>query len=194
MELKMKRQGILLASAAIMLANTVQATEINPYIGVDYVYSKADYKSDRASWDKSLKEDYNSALFNLGMRPSKYFSLEGFFQQSADAKGSRTSATVYGDRIKSEFYAYGADAYGYMPIGCDGFSLLGTAGLANYNFKIKNDTGSQDKNHMGYRAGVGFQYDMNEHWAMRVVGRYSYIDSQILDNLMEATAGIRYTF
>ena len=72
--------------------------------------------------------------------------------------------------------------------------MLGTAGLANYNFKIKNDTGSQDKNHMGYRAGVGFQYDMNEHWAMRVVGRYSYIDSQILDNLMEATAGIRYTF
>lgn len=190
----MKRQGILLASAAVLFANTVQAKEINPYMGVDYVYSKADYKSDHASWDKALKEDYNSALFNLGMRPSKYFSLEGFFQQSAKVKGSKASAAFYGDRIKSEFYAYGADAYGYMPIGCDGFNLLGTVGLANYNFKVKNDTGSQDKNHMGYRAGVGFQYDMNEHWAMRVVGRYSYIDSQILDNMMEATAGIRYTF
>ena len=47
---------------------------------------------------------------------------------------------------------------------------------------------------MGYRAGLGFQYDMNEHWALRVVGRYSYIDSKILDNMQEATAGIRYTF
>ena len=188
------KKAILLAGVAALISGAAQASGINPYMGVDYVYSKADYKSDKAAWDKALKEDYNSAAFNLGMRPNQYFSLEGFFQQSAEAKGSKASAAVYGDRIKSKFYAYGADAYGYLPVGCDGWSILGTVGLANYNFKVKNETGSKDTNHMGYRAGLGMQYDMNENWAMRVVGRYSYIDSKVLDNLQEVVAGIRYTF
>ncbi|MBR1605098.1 MAG: porin family protein [Alphaproteobacteria bacterium] len=192
----MKLKGMLLTGAAMLaMANVADAMEIHPYVGLDYVYSKADYKSDRAGWDKALEDQYNSAAINLGMRPSQYFSLEGFFQQSAEAKGSKMLSEELGvNRLKSEFYAYGLDAYGYMPVGCDGWNLLGTVGLANYNFKIKDAFGSNDKNHMGYRAGLGIQYDMNEHWAMRVVGRYSYIDSKMLDNLMEATAGIRYSF
>ena len=188
------KKVMLLASAAILLSTAVQAAEINPYMGLDYAYSKADYKTDKATWDESLKEDYNSLAFNLGMRPSQYFSLEGFFQQSAEAKGDKSSARIYGDRIKSKFYAFGLDAYGYLPVGCDGLSLLGTVGLANYNFKVESDAGSNDKNHMGYRAGLGLQYDMNENWAMRLVGRYSYIDSREVDNLQEVVAGIRYTF
>ena len=191
----MNTKNILLASAAVLLSGAAQAMEINPYMGVDYVYSHADYKSDRANWDDALKKDYNSAAFNLGMRPTQYFSLEGFFQQSAENKGARLFQNdVPTTRIKSKFYGYGADAYGYLPIGCNGFNLLGTVGIANYNFKVKTDAGSDDKNHMGYRAGLGMQYDMNEHWAMRVVGRYTYVDSQVLDNLKEVTAGIRYSF
>lgn len=186
------KKEILMAGAAMFLAGAAQATEINPYVGLDYIFSSADYKSDNNTWDKALKDNYNSGAINLGMRPNQYFSLEGFFQQSTKEKGSRISEG--GDRIKSEFYAYGADAYGYLPVGCDGWNLLGTVGLANYNFKVKTAAGSEDKNHMGYRAGLGVQYDMNEHWAMRVIGRYSYIDSAILDNLQEVTAGIRYTF
>ncbi len=186
------KKEILMASAAVLLSGAVQAAEINPYIGLDYVFSSADFKSDDNAWDKALKKDYNSGAVNIGMRPSQYFSLEGFFQQSAKEKGS--FIVNAGDKIKSEFYAYGADAYGYLPIGCDGLSLLGTVGMANYNFKVKTDAGSNDKNHMGYRAGIGMQYDMNENWAMRLVGRYSYIDSKVLDNLEEITAGVRYTF
>ena len=186
------KKEMLMAGAAIFLAGAAQAAEINPYMGLDYVFSSADYKSDNNSWDKALKKDYNSGAVNLGMRPSQYFSLEGFFQQSTKEKGSYISAV--GDKIKSEFYAYGADAYGYLPIGCDGWNLLGTVGMANYNFKVKTAEGSSDKDHLGYRAGVGVQYDMNDKWAMRVVGRYTYIDSAILDNLQEVTAGIRYTF
>ena len=190
----MNRKTILLAGAAALLSGTVQAMEINPYMGLDYVYSHADYKSDHAAWDKALKKDYDSGAVNLGMRPSEYFSLEGFFQQSAKSKGALVEVTGGSGRLKSEFYAYGLEAYRYMPMGCDGFSLLGTVGLANYNFKIKDNNGSEDKNHMGYRVGIGAQYDMNENWAMRLVGRYSYIDSKVLDNLQEVTAGIRYTF
>ncbi len=81
-----------------------------------------------------------------------------------------------------------------MPIGCDGFNLLGTLGLANYNMKVKYVRGSQNKQRMGYRAGVGMQYNFTENFAARVVGRYSYIGARNLDNLMEVTTGVKFMF
>jgi opacity protein-like surface antigen len=54
--------------------------------------------------------------------------------------------------------------------------------------------GSDDKQKVGYRGGVGFSYDFTEHVSMRVMGRYSYLGMKGLDNLMEVTAGLRYTF
>ena len=193
----MNKKIILLAGAAMFLTGTASAMELNPYIGLDYVYSKADFKSDKISaFDtRSLKDNYNSGMVSMGIRPLEYMSLEAFFQQSAEQKGDKiVEASGAQHKIKSEFYAYGIDAYGYMPIGCSGFSLLGTVGVANYNFKIKSNDGSVDKQKLGYRAGIGAQYDINDNWAVRLVGRYSYIDSNYLDNLQEVTAGIRYTF
>lgn len=194
----MNKKGILLAGVACLIAGSANAAELNPYVGLDYVYSKAHFKSGTLSGfsNHNLKKNYNSGAINLGIRPDNYFSLEAFFQQSDTQKGHRYEEAVLGGRnhVKSEFYAYGLDAYGYMPIGCDGFNLLGTVGLANYNVKIKSDRGSVDKQRMGYRAGLGAQYDINDKWAVRVVGRYSYINSKHLDDLKEVTAGIRYTF
>lgn len=193
----MNKKSILLAGAAILLANSANAMELNPYIGLDYVFSKADYKSEqlRVFDTNKLEDKYNSGMVSMGIRPFEYMSLEAFFQQSAEEKGQKfINASGAAHKLKSEFYAYGLDAYGYLPIGCDGFSLLGTVGLANYNIKIKSDSGSVDKQKMGYRAGIGAQYDIDDNWAVRLVGRYSYIDSDYLDNLQEVTAGIRYTF
>ena len=81
-----------------------------------------------------------------------------------------------------------------MPIGCSGFNLLGTIGLANYDLEVKGAGDKDTWTRVGYRAGIGAQYDFNENWAARVVGRYSYIGTKAVDNLKEVTAGIRYTF
>ncbi len=86
------------------------------------------------------------------------------------------------------------DIYGYLPMGCSDFSLLGTVGAANYDLEIKNGPSKETSSRIGYRAGVGAQYKFNENWSARIVGRYSYIGTKQVDNLMEATAGIRYTF
>jgi opacity protein-like surface antigen len=51
-----------------------------------------------------------------------------------------------------------------------------------------------DKQRVGYRGGVGFSYDLTENISFRMMGRYSYIGMAGLDNLMEMTAGLRYTF
>lgn len=184
------KKTLLLAGVACLFSVSANAMDLNrefkPYIGFDYVYSHADYKK----LAKDPKKDYNSGAVNLGTMITPYSSLEAFFQQSGERKSFK--GTI--DQVKTEFYAYGLDAYGYMPIGCDGFNLLGTLGLANYNMKVKYVRGSQDKQRMGYRAGVGMQYNFTENFAARVVGRYSYIGARNLDNLMEVTAGVKFMF
>ncbi len=184
------KKTLVLAGVACLFSVSANAMdwerEFRPYIGLDYVYSHADYKD----LVREPKKSYNSGAVNVGTWITHYASLEAFFQQSAETKSF--DKTEY--RVKTEFYAYGLDAYGYLPIGCNGLNLLGSLGMANYNMKAKYKTGNIDKQRLGYRAGIGAQYDFNENFSARVVGRYSYIGAKHLDNLMEVTAGIRYTF
>lgn len=182
----------LLSAAVSIFALNANATDwkmhndLRPYIGADYVYSHLKHSKEV----KHAKKDYSSWKVNLGMELNKYTSLEGFFQQS----GERKSNTIP-NKIKSEYYAWGLDMYGKMPISCSGFNVLGSLGLADYNVKYKfKSAGSEDKQRMGYRAGIGFSYDFTHNVSMRVMGRYAYVGMKNLDHIMEMTAGLSYTF
>jgi len=184
------KKTLLLAGVACLVSVNAHAFDMNnlvkPYIGVDYVYTNADYKN----LARKPKESYNSGAINVGTQIGRYTGLEAFFQQS----GKRKQAKGTPEQIRTEFYDYGLDLYGYMPIGCDGFNLVGALGVANYNVKAKFIDGSIDKQRVGYRAAAGVQYDFTEHFAARVLGRYDYIGMKYLDNLWEVVAGLRYTF
>lgn len=191
-------KALLFASAACILTLSTAANaqqmfghEIKPYIGADYVYTHADFKES----GNLLKKDYNSGAVNVGTRLGEYAGLEAFFQQSGQRKSTYMSGA---DEIKakSKFYAYGLDLFGYLPLGCaDKVDLLASVGAGNYNLEVKNTPyGKYDKDHMGYRFGVGAQYNFNENVSARVMYRYTYVDTKYLDNLNEVTAGLRYTF
>lgn len=191
-------KALLFASAACILTFSTAANaqqmfghEIKPYIGADYVYTHADFKES----GNLLKKDYNSGAVNVGTRLGEFAGLEAFFQQSGQRKSSYMDGN---DQInaKSKFYAYGLDLYGYLPLGCaDKVDLLASVGAGNYNLEVKNTPyGKYDKDHMGYRFGVGAQYNFNENVSARVMYRYTYVDTKYLDNLNEVTAGLRYTF
>lgn len=158
---------------------------VRPYIGADYVYSDASH----GSFAKKAKKAYNSIAGNVGMDITKYASLEAFYQQAFERK-----AHIGPDTLKSEFYAWGLDMYGRMPIMCSGFNALASVGLADYNVKYKFQGSSEDKQRVGYRGGLGMSYDFTDHISMRVMGRYSYLGMANLNHLMEVTAGLRYTF
>lgn len=193
-------KALLLASAACVLCFSTAANaqqifghDIEPYIGLDYVYSHADYKGDA----DVLKKDFNSGAVNIGTRLGEYAGLEAFYQQS----GNRTtkvweSGAVFENKIKSRIYSYGLDLYGYLPLDClNKFDLVASIGAANLNMRVKGlPEGKYDKNHMAWRAGAGFQYNFDEHVSARVMYRYSYVDTKYLDNLNEVSAGLRYTF
>lgn len=182
----------LLAAAVSVFAINANARdwnmqkELRPYIGADYVYSHLKHSKQV----KHAKKDYNSWKVNLGMDIAKYTSVEAFFQQSGERKSHDST-----DQIKSEYYAWGLDLYGKMPIMCSGFNLLGSLGLADYNVKYKfKPSESVDKQRMGYRAGLGFSYDFTHNVSMRVMGRYAYVGMKNLDHIMEMTAGLSYAF
>lgn len=185
------KKTLLLAGVACLFsfgasAEDYSMRDLKPYVGLDYVYTHANVKK-----DTHLKQDYNSGVINAGVRFYDYLGLEAFFQQSGERKSQKGTL----NQTKSEFYAYGLDMYGYMPVGCDGFNLVGSLGLANYNVKVKyRSAGSDDKQKVGYRAGLGVQYDITENWSARVMGRYTYLNMRELKGLEEITAGVRYSF
>lgn len=181
------KKTLLLAGVACLLSFNASAQEFRPYVGLDYAYDKADFKKEA----KSLDDGFNSGIINAGVRMGDYYGLEAFFQQSGERKTHFT-----GEDVKAKFNAYGLDAYGYMPLGCEKkFDLLASLGLAAYDTTVKGlPEGKYDKQRMGYRMGIGAQYNFTENMAARVMGRYNYLGMSQLDNFSEVTAGVRYTF
>jgi opacity protein-like surface antigen len=176
-----KSMALLVTVSTLAFASNASALEYTPYTGVDYVNSHV------------LGHNFKNADVVVGAKYNKNFSTEIFYQTPIEAKTWKES----GDKIKSSFRSYGLDAYGYLPLGCDQvWSIIGTAGVAQMDLKDKDlDTVSVRENGWAYRVGTGVQYDINDAWSARVVARYSFLDKMGgIDNVMDVTAGVRYSF
>ena len=188
----MKKILLLAGVASIVTLNakagywTDMYNDMKPYIGADYIYSNIKFGNPA----RGLRDSYHSGSVNLGARMYGYWGLEAFYQQSGKSEKRHPDG-----KHSAEFLAYGADWYGYAPIMCSQFNVLGSLGLANYRFKFGYpDIASKTQNRVGYRAGIGMQYDFNEHIAARVMGRYTYLGMKRVNNLKEVTVGLRYMF
>ena len=80
------KKTLLLAGVACLFSVSANAMDLSrefrPYIGLDYVYSHADYKD----MVREPKKSYNSGAVNVGTWITPYASLEAFFQQSAKVR------------------------------------------------------------------------------------------------------------
>ncbi|MBP5353084.1 MAG: porin family protein [Alphaproteobacteria bacterium] len=185
------KKFLLLSGVAMLFATQSEAMQwnrniVDPYMGVDYVYSRAHH----GGLAKGAKENYNSPKFNLGMEMYRNWSMEFSYQMSPRLKSYAEAADRH---IKNSFQAYALDMYGKYPIMCSNVGALATIGTAIYNARFR---GLPDKSftRVGYRIGAGLQYDFATHFAARVVGRYSYVGSERLNNLKEVTVGMLYRF
>ena len=184
------KKTLLLAGIASIFAFNAQAMNWNmmqysPYVGAEYSFLKAK----QGHHAKKMKKYFHSCKAKIGMQIYQNWDLEFSYQQTGELKGR----TLEGKRGKNYFSVYALDAYGKYPIMCSKLSALGTIGAGIYHGKYKGfPKGAYNK--VGYRAGLGLQYDFNKNWGARVVGRYSYIGSGYTNNFKEVTAGLQYRF
>lgn len=178
--------ALMVAVSAVAMAANANAMEYNPYVGVEYGYSFLNGGVDA--------NNFNSGKIFVGSQYNENFGVEAFYQRTTSDK----KADKMGEAYKVKYEAYGIDALGYLPMGCDQeFSLIGTAGLAYYDFKSKMEGGKAEHDGMwGYRLGAGAEYNVTENVAVRALARYTKLD-QRMDNsndMMEYSLGARYNF
>ena len=118
---------------------------------------------------------------------NKYFGTEVFYQVSDEDKDKGT---------KSDFDAYGLDAYAYIPLGCDRvWSVFATAGIANYDSDTTSSTEKGKDNGLGYRLGAGIQYSVTNDLAIRAIARHVWADKlEDVDGMKEFSLGVKYAF
>jgi len=183
------KKFLLLAGVALFTANSANAaymSEVKPYIGADYVYSRAH----QGGVAKGFKKDFNSGKVDLGLQLYNNWYMEFSSQMSGELKNRRA---YDGSTVKNKFQAYAMDMYGKYPLMCSNLSALVSGGAAIYHLSYKGLDG-KNTDRVGYRAGVGMQYDFNKNWAARVLGRYSYLGMDRLNNFKEVTVGMLYRF
>lgn len=180
-----KNIALLAAVSVFALANSANALEFRPYVGAQYNVTHVNAK------DLNTNMDMHSYSVFVGTEYNRYFGTEVFYQNS-----NKWHKVIDGTKVKTDFAAYGLDAYGYLPLGCDRvISLIGTAGIANYDFDIDEGDGKGDDNGLGYRLGGGIQYNITNNIAVRALGRYVWTDKlDGMDHFSEFSLGMKYVF
>ena len=179
-----KNIALLAAVSAIALATSANALEFRPYVGAQYNVTSHSIKNVHTNMDM-----HSYSVF-VGTDYNRYFGTEVFYQNS-----NKWHKVIGGNKVKADFAAYGLDAYGYLPLGCDRvWSLLGTAGIASYKYDY--DDGVKGDDHgLGYRLGAGMQYNITNTIAVRGLARYIWADKlDGFDHMMEYSLGVKYSF
>lgn len=210
------------SSSANTYTTSEDTNQIRPYIGVDAITSTLDFGSGSSYWpmkegpDEYYEDKNISASFVAGLRFNKYFGIETFYQQSSEEeqKESGSQPIVEGIDIDFErtnylsFKAYGADLQWYAPVTHE-FELLASLGLAQYDFESKKklqgaiaEAGlsasvetKEDFDSLGVRFGIGAQYNLTKHIALRGMARYVHMtDDEYIKSITEFSLGLRYMF
>ena len=189
------KKSLLYASVAACVfafnANAVEL-EVKPYVGLDYVYSMSDI--DKIDGVKLFEEDLNAFAFSAGAKLHQNFGIEMFYQKSEEGEKKFVNG-----KTNDEYQSYGLDLVGYLPV-TEKLDLIGSLGIGYYDVDIKLKvnapavSGDGDDQGAGYRLGFGAQYNFTENWGARLMARYVDIDIDGVDNMVDLTAGVRYSF
>lgn len=178
---------ILSFLAGILYTNSAYAYSDRSkiYIGADYVYSDIKYKNNTVY---EMDDGYN------GISPVIGFSSYGIGLEAWYLFADETS-NQFG--YSAELSGYGADLVGEAPL-TDNFSLIVSIGLAQYNFKIKQPNNWKvDEDASGPRFGIGLQYEIIPHIALRGMFHYTSLNSgetDFYDGISEFSGGVRIIF
>lgn len=196
-------------------------------IGFDYVLGEASIASNPFTIESPLvggltyngntrnfDDSIDSLNLNLGYRPFRYFGFEVFYQKSLSDNQVKYQESYSLDprfaiaEYNLEYTAYGLDALGFLPV-APWFEVLGTVGVAKYDFTAEVDFSSYiystkqkrkenslkfSEDQLAYRYGLGFQIWLSKRLAFRAMYRYTSIGGDYFDDIEELSLGLRYNF
>ena len=189
-KLKMKKQILTIILSFLLTFSVIgnsyaYSDRSKIYIGADYVYSEIKYKNNTVY---EMDDGYN------GIAPVIGFSSYGIGLELWYLFADETS-NQFG--YSAELSGYGADLVGEAPL-TDNFSLIVSIGLAQYNFKIKQPNNWKvDEDASGPRFGIGLQYEIIPHIALRGMFHYTSLNSgetDFYDGISEFSGGVRIIF
>lgn len=174
--------ALMVAVSAIAMSANAEALEYSPYAGIDYTYSNFSHDGD----------NFNGGKIFVGAQYNQNFGAEVFYQRTLNSHSANEAPKA---RTSYHFDAYGIDALGYLPLGCEQkFSLIGTAGIARYRLADRTPhVGHGHEMSWGYRLGAGAEYNINEKVAVRALARYVDLGNSN-DDMWEYSLGAKYNF
>lgn len=184
--------------------------EIRPYVGLNAGITNWKFGDDLK--DEDLDDNAFAFSGALGLRLGNHFGFEAFYEKSGQSsknfKGWITDYNRAEIDVNIDYAAYGLDLMGYIPInnqlefiitgGIAQYDFEGDAKITVYNSTMSNSVSAKEKykeDTLGYRFGVGMLYNVTDHWG--VIGTARFIkmqDDDVLKNMLELSAGVRYTF
>ena len=181
------KKTLLLAGVACLFAANANA-ELTPYVGVDYNY---DMRGMDHAAQTALVDHSHGASVVAGTKFNKWSGVEAFYQLTRQNSNHHN-----GHRFHDRMQAYGIDALGYLPLGCEQkFELLAGLGIGEYEMKVRANSIRADKYEgVGYRLTAGAQYNIDEDWSVRATYRHVYVNKMFLNDLNELSLGVRYHF
>ena len=186
--------GAAITALAASTANVANASDIKPYIGLDYSLVNVSYEaSSGAASDEFWAETGHGLNPYVGIKVHENIGLELGYLATADA--GKTTSTTSTDVNVSGFHL---DAVGNYQIN-EKFDLIGTVGFARLKAEAKVKVGAisavADDTDTAWRIGAGASYDLNETTAIRSILRYNFIDWEDSANgFMQANVGLQYRF
>ncbi len=141
-----------------------------------------------------LEDDLSAFAVSFGLKFNQHFGLEMFYQQSID--GEKDLSPL--EKTETKYKAYGFDLVGYLPVAPQ-LDLLGSVGVGYYDAEASYEqlgieVLSLSDDGFGWRIGAGGQFNITNNWGIRVMVRYVDPDVEGLNNMVDISAGIRYTF
>lgn len=180
---------MIAVSAVAFSANANANMNMTPYVGLDYVHTRAAVKT-------SYRPYFNAASVNVGANYGDWFGTELFYMYSNQHKKKGIESAV--GRTKADIQGYGLDLYGYLPFGCEKrFNLIATMGIGEYRVDTKTVTvdGVRRDHGWGYRFGGGASYKFTSNFGVRALYRFVEYDKiQGYDHANEYSVGVRYEF
>ena len=186
----MKKQILITILSLLFSISTINNTyaysdRSKIYIGADYVYSDIKYKNNTLY---EMDDGYNGVAPVIGF--SSYgIGLEVWYLFSDEASNQFD--------YKSKLSGYGADLVGEAPL-TENFSLIVSLGLAEYTFKIKQpNSWNFEQSVSGPRFGIGLQYEIIPHIALRGMFHYTSLntgETDFYDGISEFSGGVRIIF